>query len=399
MKKHFACLLVSVLLLGVFTPLEAVENNSGIKAAVSKNIKKKNPVIDFNYDFEAVDKIKYKNKLAADKAEYKKITKGYSAENKKLYLITEKILRANRLNERSWRIVIKNNAENVNAYATAANLVVIISALYDSLYYNDDALAFVISHEIAHFLYNHHQKTLEDYRKYRYYKDGKEYMLFPYYKNERKREKEADTEALTIMTRAGYDPYKALDAMEFFDLLPELYNSYSSHPKIEDRITNINTEISYLDVNYLNNQGKYNIYNSEVLDLKKSTDKKTLVLTDKSKGQKSKYTPEPPDEKLVRKAYFHYKNNDFKNAANLFEKAYKFNKKNYLPPLFLSYINEYEFNLNKNKRNLKAARKWIKRALKYNSEDINVKKQYNDIEKIYSELKPAKKRAKNDIDK
>lgn len=45
----------------------------------------------------------------------------------------------------NWRIALIKDTENVNAFATDANLIAIYTALYDSVYENDDALAMVIA--------------------------------------------------------------------------------------------------------------------------------------------------------------------------------------------------------------------------------------------------------------
>ena len=60
-----------------------------------------------------------------------------------LYLVTERIIRANGLDYINWRIVLTDETTNFNAATTAGNLIMINSALYDS-FHNNACLSVVI---------------------------------------------------------------------------------------------------------------------------------------------------------------------------------------------------------------------------------------------------------------
>ena len=85
-----------------------------------------------------------------------------SAERMKMYVedwkavarVAEKVIRANGLDENTWRIVVENQYHN-NAYATDINLVVIFSGLLEKIRGDDAALACVIGHELGHHIKRH----------------------------------------------------------------------------------------------------------------------------------------------------------------------------------------------------------------------------------------------------
>lgn len=64
----------------------------------------------------------------------------------------------------NWRVAIRKS-EDINAATYSGNYIIINTALYDSVYTNDDALAFVIAHEMSHQILGHTQRQAELYRK------------------------------------------------------------------------------------------------------------------------------------------------------------------------------------------------------------------------------------------
>ncbi|BAY42114.1 peptidase M48 Ste24p (plasmid) [Nostoc sp. NIES-2111] len=71
-----------------------------------------------------------------------------------LYRISEKIARANGIDERPWRIGIMPFFV-INAYATEINLVVATSGILDQMHGDDAALACIVGHEMAHNILRH----------------------------------------------------------------------------------------------------------------------------------------------------------------------------------------------------------------------------------------------------
>lgn len=71
-----------------------------------------------------------------------------------IYRITERIARANQLDERPWRILVSPEYE-LNAFANEVNLIAIYSGLLDQLAGDASAIACIVSHEMAHHTLRH----------------------------------------------------------------------------------------------------------------------------------------------------------------------------------------------------------------------------------------------------
>ena len=118
-----------------------------------KNIK--DPKLIKLSNFEPIDEKLYQKKLAQDEKVYekeiipalRKKTKTVNVEPLevdfyKVYRIAERLIRANNLEHQNWRITIRKT-QDFNAFAADTNLVTINTGLYDTLYTNEDALAFI----------------------------------------------------------------------------------------------------------------------------------------------------------------------------------------------------------------------------------------------------------------
>lgn len=372
-------------------------NNSTLSAKAVINVNKKDPKLITITNYKPIEPALLEKKLEEDNAKREEFKKDFDEEYFELYLIFEKILRANKLQYQNWRVGIKPDAEELNAY-NIANYVAIHSSLYDSFFQDPDALAFVICHELSHNIFNHLQKIREhrleiekcnQQLKYNQYRMGDgSYLLLQtvidigvnkLYKEEREMELQADKEALTLMARAGYDVEKSKDVFSFFTQTGEVNHPKSTHPTSDVRIRNVANEIKLLNLNSLKKQGEYNIYNSEVLEVKKSSDKKTLVISRPQNFVSAKYVSQKPEDKLLQSAYRYYLNNNYALAEKYFLEAFEQNSSNYIPALYLSYIFEQRFKANKDKKNLTEAKSWAKKATNLNPTDINAQRQYDDI--------------------
>ena len=60
--------------------------------------------------------------------------------------------------------------------------------------------------------------------------------------------------------------------------------------------------------------------------------------------------------------------------------------------MYLSYINEYEFKQNSNRKSLKEARYWANKAISINSENVYVQQQNKDVKETVVNLKRNKKK-------
>ena len=380
---------------------------------------------------------KYKQKIQSDKINYQKYKKQLREEHYDLAVILDKLLRANKLQYQNWRIGLDIKTEDINAYAGSANLIIVNSSLYDSLYQDKDALAFIVAHELSHLILGHIQISCENNIKILNLKEqvlkaqyeaemqnnlgainnavgnydsaiGNSVSSLAYtlsvatmnstinriYAQERQLELMADSEAIVLMSKAGYNPEKSKEVLELLSNLPNVYTNRSTHPDAITREKNINEALFLNDIEELKNQGRKEICKSNVLTIKKSSDKKTVILSKASNHKKYKYVPVTKDEKLIKKAYSYYLDDNYEMAKEFFGKAYLENKENFIPALYLSYINEYEFKQNQQKKSLKKARRWAKKAYKINPENKFVKKQNDDIKDVITALKEKKKNSK-----
>ena len=421
--------------------LESKENSSKIiKKSLKQNkrydinlifdtYKKNNDLVKIT-KFKPVNSQLYINKLANDNLAYQQYTKLLSDVEYPIYKILDKLLRASNLQYQNWKIFINTDSQTVDTAIVSSNSIIIDKSLYENLSQNNDALAFVIAHELSHLILAYNQIFVANTTKISemekqiaalnnpfdeqrnnsranndYAVLGNSASCFAYetavtslnllinrvYAQERLLEANADVEALILMTRAGYDPQKAFDSLDFLINSPNVYTNRTTHLDIKNRHKLIADELEIIDLENLKIQGMQNLYKSKPTSLKKSNDKTTVILLKTQGFEKYKYISDTKENKLIRKAYVCYLNNDFDLAKQYFLKAYDINRKNYISPLFLSYIEEYDFKVNRCKKSLKKAKYWVKKAYSINQNDKYVLQQREDIQEIYKRIKDTSK--------
>lgn len=395
----------------------ANENDKTLSASATYTLEKKDPKLIKIPNPKPIAQKDFEKKIAKDKVDYQKYNNVVSGDSRKLAIIIDKILRANNLQYQNWRFGMNIAPQEINAYSTSVNLIIMNSSLYDSLYQDEDSLAFILSHEIAHILCGHLQQAAvnsysiqqieaEIQRMSRKANDNAgaaaaililNKKLNNIYENERLMEIEADVVAINLMTQAGYKSDKALDALDFISNVPNVYTKRSTHPDPITRRKYATKELNMIDYDDLTNQGRANLYKNNVSILKKGSDKKTIIFSQAKNCTKDKYIPDTYETKLIKKAYKCYLNNDFNSSKGYFIEAYKTNKENYIPALYLSYINEYEFKQNPSKASLKKAGYWTKKAVKLNPTNIYVNQQKNDMINLVKELKANKKEKQENL--
>lgn len=405
MKKIILFLFVFISIINVSFAKDNSLNKS-FYGSVEKNLTLKDPKLITLKQTKTVDLKLFEQKKNNDDKEYKKYKKGIKVEYYNLYVILDRILRANNLQSQNWRLALKTSLKDINASAGSANLIVVNTSLYDSLYPDESALAFIISHELAHLILKHNQISYENQceivtlkRRVRALRRQTQSFactvmamklssrIDDLYEQQRELEYNADSEAVTLMLRAGYDIEQVFSALNLLSSLPNIYTDRSTHPSIENRISNVQEDIELLDKNALINEGKYNLYHSKVSSIKKSSDKKTVVLYNKKNSNKIVYVPLTKETKLLNKAYLYYLDKNIPMAKQYFERAYVVNSNNYITPLYLSYISEYNFYNSGDKKDLKDAKFYSKKAYKLNQNDKFVNKQRNDIKAIFKNYK------------
>jgi predicted Zn-dependent protease len=360
-------------------------NDKEYRVDVAKGIK--DPKLLSFTTYTKIDEKLYAEKLAKDEQKYEQMVIPALRKNMKsvnvepdavdfynVYRIAERLIRANNLDYVNWRIAIRKT-EVSNAAAFDGSYIVINTGLYDSVYSSDEALAFVIAHEMAHHILGHIQRTHELSQRIEYLdslvKSAKknnqstasltelsvESQKLGIYKEIRTMEYMADAEALALLTRAGYSPYKGVETLEFLETFSNYANLLSTHPSATKRIESYHENIEVLDPNW-KYVGIENIYNSDVLPCKKSSDRVSIVIS-KSKVKKQFYKVENLEQKLARIAYIKYLRGDVEDSIKFFFKLAKIDKDNYVPYVYLSYANEFLYNKTLKKRYLKRAKKMI----------------------------------------
>ena len=352
----------------------------------------------------------YKKKLAADELVYKnKMENIFNVKNKndfegvnfyRVYRICERIIRANNLDYVNWRVAIRKT-KDLNAMSTDTNYVEINTGLYDSLGENDDALAFVIGHEMAHMILGHTSRGAELATKSAYLNSklswairnndtamavGYRKQLNDLFEESRQMEYMADSEGLSLIIKAGYSPEKARETLVLLESLQGKYISdIDNHPHGLYRIKNFENEYLVSDPNWVY-VGRENLYNSEVLPCRKSSDRVSFVVL-KSKNPSKRYYPENIEEKLTRMGYVAYLKGVLGLSKMYLTKLAKIKKTDYIPYLYISYANEVNYKVYKDKKWLKEADKAIKKAEKLAPTSPYVKEQMESVKKLKEQVK------------
>ncbi len=347
--------------------------------------------------FSVISDEEYKNKLAKDEKTYQKeivpvLKKKYSTVNIEplaidfynLYRISERLIRANNLDYANWLISVRKTAD-VNAYASNINHITIHTGLYDSLYGDDDALAFVIAHEMAHLILGHQEqdtgmiKYMDKFGKLHGVGSKLIYkgLELKYNQNSRNREYMADAEGLILLTKAGYSPQKALRALNSLDTLQEINTVMDTHPKTKERIESYMENMALSNPDWVN-EGRENIYNSEIIPVKKSSDHVSIVLF-KSNSPKQFYQIEDMQIRLTRVAYVNYLNGNYSDAVKYFEKLSEINVNDYVPYVYLALSNWELYSSSSDVSYKNKAVKNIEKAMSLHPSD-EVKNIYNEMQ-------------------
>lgn len=380
-------------------------NNENLPTLANKNLK--DPKILKLNNYEIIDEDKYKVKLEEDNKIYAKIAKSFGVRNVdnynaqakgedyyRIYRVAERIIRANNLDYINWRIAVYRDAESPNAYSTNMNYIAISTSIFDTFANNDDALAMLIGHELAHALLGHQQRRLNTLAKmdkcYQLSKAGDSTATLTYSVLRRKflidsknMEYAADVEGAKLAAKAGYSLDNASELLSFLNTLPAIGDFYSDHPDASKRIQNFNENRKYFVEEEWANVGKYNIYNSEVLDVNLSSDRKSIVISaplEKLEPQKY-YRPEKMDEIYVRLGYKSYLNGEYIKSLKYFEDLFEINQKNASAYLYASYVAESLYQLKNSKKLLEKAKNYAQKALELEPDNEYMKQQVEDLKK------------------
>ena len=181
----------------------------------------------------------------------------------KVYRITEKLIRANNLDFVNWRIAVSADV-SFNAFNTETSFICINTGALDAFRDNDDALALVIGHELAHGLLGHQAKEAKYIAKmerarrmgsYAGYQIAKKRWM----KVSRDSEYAADIEGAKLALKAGYNLSKAKETIVFMNTLGFADELNSTHPDPTKRLESYEENRKYfMDEEWIK-QGRYNI--------------------------------------------------------------------------------------------------------------------------------------------
>ena len=166
------------------------------------------------------------------------------------------------------------------------------------------------------------------------------------------------------------------ELISFLNTLGNASDRYSTHPKPEYRIKSYEDNIKYFLTDEWVKQGRYNIYNSNVIKCDKSSHRNSIVLVrDSKKPESSYYRPETEEELYLRFGYMSYLNGEFDSAVSYFKNYLKLNKTNYVAYLYTSYAYEYLYQQSKKDSDIDAAREFASYAKRLAPDNEHVKEQ------------------------
>ena len=355
-------------------------------------------------DYKKIPAADYNAKLKQDDVKYKEYEKALSKKHSKyyttqadsedfytVYRVAEKLIRANKLDYMNWRICIKKNTDEVNAYSDGSNLVVLTTSMFDTFKNNDDALALVIGHEMGHALLGHYKRKNQLYvrmkREQALAQTGNAAAAVIYAGMKRKyiidsknMEYAADIEGAKLALHAGYSLNSGSDVLSFLTQFDLDSDFRSEHPRTDKRLESLK-ENSKLFPGEWKEMGEYNIYNSEVLPAALSSDRKSMVISaPKSKYNPDKYyAPESMNELYARLGYMYYKNGEFVKSLEYFGELFKIDNTNAPAYLYASYSAEYLYKSTNSAKYLTLAKEYANKALSLDSKNKYMKEQVDNL--------------------
>lgn len=375
------------------------KTQSFVQNTTPSNIK--DPKIMKFGNYEKISKSDFDAKLKKDTPKYqeyanllgKKHSKYYTTQADaedfyEVYRVAERLIRANKLDYTNWRICIYKDSDSPNAYSAGANHVAISTSLLDSFKNNEDALAFVIGHEMGHALLGHRQRKAQLIDKMERQRKlalaGNSLSLAAYSGMKRKflidsknMEYAADVEGAKLVLHAGYNLNDAADILTFFSTYDIDKDYRSDHPSSAKRIENFKENVKYFPEGW-KDMGEYNIYNTDVLPVQLSSDRKSIVISASQNKlhPEQYYSPETMDEVYARFGYMYYVNGQFEKSLEYFSQLFKLNQTNAPAYLYASYASEYLYEKTGNEKYLKSAKEYIKNAHNLEPQNKYIKEQF-----------------------
>ena len=369
-------------------------------AELPSNVSIKDPKIMKFGNYEKISKDKYNAKLKKDEAKYEEYAKRLGMKHSKyyttqadaedfykLYRVAEKLIRANKLDYMNWRICIKKNVDEANAYSDGSNLIVVTTAMFDTFSNNEDALAMVIGHELGHALLGHYKRSaqllVKMQREHAQAKTGDYIAALTYIGMKKKylidsknMEYAADVEGAKLALHAGYNLNSGADVIKFLSLYDIDRDFRNTHPNSARRLENLQENSRYFPAEW-KEMGEYNIYNSEVLPVQLSSDRKSMVISAPSEKLNAAkyYSPETMEEVYARFGYMYYVNGEFNKSIQYFNELFKIDQTNAPAYLYASYASECMYKLYGKEKYLSQAKEYAQKAYSLDSKNKYIKEQ------------------------
>lgn len=376
------------------TKIAAPKENSSV------NISVKDPKIMKFGNYDKIPADKYNAKIKKDEVKYEEYAKQLGKKHSKyyttqadaedfytVYRVAEKLIRANKLDYMNWRICLKKDVDTTNAYTDGSNLIVITTAMFDTFKNNEDAMAMVIGHEMGHALLGHYKRKAQLVRKMNRQlslaKSGNEFSAITYAGMKRKyiidsknMEYAADVEGAKLAMHAGYSLKNGSDVLAFLSNYDLDRDFNSDHPNSAKRLENFRENSKYFPVDW-KYMGEYNIYNTDVLPVQLSSDRKSIVISSSANktNPNQYYSPETMDEVYARFGYMYYVNGEFQKSVDSFAELFKIDQTNAPAYLYASYASEYLYKNTGNEKYLKQAKEYAKKAYSLDSKNKYIKEQ------------------------
>jgi beta-barrel assembly-enhancing protease len=190
-----------------------------------------------------------------------------------MYRIVERMARTNNLDDRPWRIAISPE-DDINAFATQANLIHFYEGMLDRVAGDVSALACVVGHEMAHHQLQHIPigyaelyKGLEELEKIEDEEDREKQMeefIQSLGELNRSQELEADAFGYQYAIAAGFEPEGCLRMLAILSRLPGSLLE-RSHPAVPARIEAIQSFIAEQSSSAIEDSSSQPLDNTEPL--------------------------------------------------------------------------------------------------------------------------------------
>ena len=192
---------------------------------------------------------------------------------------------------------------------------------------------------------------------------------------------QADIEGAKLAAKAGYDMDKGSKLLSYINALPEYREYDSDHPIGKHRLENFYENRKYFVEDHWAEIGKYNIYNSEVMPVKFSSDRRSVYIGSSENEQSDGlyYHPETMEDVYLRFAYRAYLNGEFNKSNNYFKKYFDINQSNSIAYLYASYNAYADYKKSKNNSDLEKAKEYINRAKQLDKNNKYIEEQYNEL--------------------